>query len=108
MASYPAFVQLIRLLGRQEALQALALDDEPDPDTLDDAQLARLQALVDQQLENVVAELVSEAAASDDVSGRAGARAWIADRVAGFAGLLAPGQAERLRDAAAALTADWG
>lgn len=108
MASYPALVQLIRLLGRPEALRALGLDEEPALEALDDARLARLQALLDQQIENVAAELVSEAAASDDVSGRESARAWLADRLAGFAGLLAPGQAERLGDAAAALTADWG
>jgi hypothetical protein len=108
MTSYPALVQLLRMLGRETALEALGLAEEPDPAALANEQLQRLQALVDQKLEVVAAELANEAAASDDVTDRESARVWIRDRIAGFAGLLAPGQPQRLLAAAEALTADWG
>lgn len=108
MTTYPALVQLIRMLGRGPALEALGLAEEPDPEALDEPQRERLQALVEQQLEPLASELVNEAAASDDVTDGAAARAWIGDRIAGFADLLGPGQAERLRGAVAARTADWG
>jgi hypothetical protein len=38
MATYPALVQLLRLLGRADALAALGLEAEPEPATLTETQ----------------------------------------------------------------------
>jgi hypothetical protein len=108
MATYPALVQLVRMLGRQDALSALGVVEEPDPTALDDAQRDRLRSLVEMRLESVAAELANEAGASDDVTDSAGGRVWIDDRLAAFDDLLEPDQRERLREAAYRFTRDWG
>jgi hypothetical protein len=108
MAGYPAFVQLVRLLGREGALKALSLDVEPDPSELSGQQIARLQELVEAELDSIALQLVEEAAASDDVSNREGALAFVRDRVRGFGDLLTPDQARRLKELAETSTADWG
>jgi hypothetical protein len=107
MATYPALVQLLRILGRGDALAALGLQHEPDPADLSDEQRERLAALVDAQIDNVATELVDEAAASDDVADRASALAFVRERLAEFGDLLGPGQADLLLDAAARLVAAW-
>ncbi len=108
MAAYPALVQLLRLLGRDDALAALDVDSEPDPAALSEPQRQRLSALVDAALENVAAELVNEAAASDDVTSPAAGLTFVNDRIAAFADLLNAEQAERLRGEAARLLDGWG
>ncbi|HEY7294005.1 MAG TPA: hypothetical protein VH916_03145 [Dehalococcoidia bacterium] len=107
MAAFPALVQLIRLLGRADTLAALGVDAEPDPATLSAAQRERLQALLDAALENVAAELVDEAAVSDDVTAREAGLAFVADRISSFADLLSAEQADRLRAEAARLVEGW-
>lgn len=107
MAAYPALVQLARLLGRADALAALGVEREPEPAALSPAQLDRLAALAELRLEQVAAELVEEAAASDDVTSRAAGMAFVRDRIAAFADLLRGDQAERLRGAAARLLDGW-
>lgn len=107
MAAYPALVQLIRLLGRADALAAIGVEAEPDPATLGEAQVERLAELLDARLESVAAELVEEAAASDDVAGSAAGMAFVDDRIAAFADLLRAEQAERLRAEAARLLESW-
>ena len=107
MTTYPALVQLLRLLGRDQALAALGLDTEPDPDALTDAQREALGALLDAQLEAVAAELAQEAAASDDVTSAGSAHAWLADRVAGYRDLVGDGRARQLLEAAGAAADAW-
>lgn len=107
MAAYPALVQLIRLLGRADVLAALGVDTEPDPAALRDAQRDRLGELVDGRLQSVAAELVDEAAASDDVTNRAAGTVFVADRILAFADLLRGDQAARLQAEAARLLEGW-
>ncbi|HLZ68440.1 MAG TPA: hypothetical protein VKV26_00880 [Dehalococcoidia bacterium] len=107
MAAYPALVQLIRLLGRADALAALGVESEPDPATLSATQRETLAALVDGALENIAAELAGEAASNDDVTDRAAGLAFIDDRIAAFADLLSAEQGARLHDEAARLVEDW-
>ncbi|MHB8577083.1 MAG: hypothetical protein ACYDCQ_17360 [Dehalococcoidia bacterium] len=108
MATYPALVQLLRLLGRDQALAALGLETEPDPDALSDTQRERLAGLVEANLDAVVAELVQEAASSDDVFDAARGRSWIADRVAGYRGLITDDLAAAILAAAEGAIESWG
>ncbi|HZQ36699.1 MAG TPA: hypothetical protein VFD32_12255 [Dehalococcoidia bacterium] len=107
MAAYPALVQLVRLLGRAEALTALGVETEPDPAMVSVEQRARLAELLEARLERVSAQLVDEAAASDDVTNRAAGMAFVDDRIAAFVDLLCGDQPERLRAAAARLLEGW-
>jgi hypothetical protein len=107
MSSYPAFVHLIRLLGREPALAALGATSEPDPARLSAEQRQTLAGLVDGAIDNVAAQLVSEAAASDDVRSVSDARAFIRDRIAGFGDLLDHRQSERVLALADATTMRW-
>jgi len=107
MASYPALRQLLRILGRAEALAALGCADEPDPATLTPAQREGLALLVDAAGANVASALVAEAAASDDVTGRAAGLGFVRDRLAAFGDLLTPEQAAAVLALAEQRTADW-
>ena len=107
MASYSALRQLTRILGRTEALAALGCAGEPEPTTLTPRQRERLARLVDGALANVATALVAEAAASDDVTGRAAGLGFVRDRLAAFGDLLTPEQAAALLARAEQLTAGW-
>src|SRR4051812_46728426 len=108
MSDYPAFVRLIRLVGREAVMNALSLPTDPDPSGLTEQQRSRLQELVDAEIESVAVQLVQEAAASDDVSSREDALAFVREQVQGFGDLLTADQAAHLERLAADATADWG
>ena len=107
MAAYPALIQLLRLLDREQALHALGLAHEPDPEHLSAQQRRTLQDLAGPRLEALAAALVEEAGASDDVTDRATGRAFVADRLAGLADLLTAAQVARLDALVDAATRDW-
>ncbi len=96
------------MLGRDDALFALGVESEPDPDTLTDEQRERLAELAESRLEGVATELVEEAAASDDVSDGMSALVFIRDRLRTFAGLLTDDQLQRLEALAVDGVAAWG
>jgi hypothetical protein len=108
MTTYPALVQLVRLLGRTAALAAIAAEVEPEPAGLTEKQRGSLATLLDARMEEVATRLVDEAAASDDVSGRAAAIAFVQDRITSFGDLVNPHQAERLLGLASEAVAGWG
>jgi len=107
MTSYPALVQLVRLLGREDALQALGTTAEPQPAALTPAQRQALGALVERELERIATGIAAEAAASDDVMDRQSGLAFVEDRLRSYADLMTADQVIRLREAAARLVAAW-
>ena len=106
-ASVPGFTQLLRLLGREHAIAALGAGSEPDPNALTEAQGATLRSLLEQQITAVAAELVQEAAASDDVQNAESARGWLTDRIADFRELIGSDLAARLLAAGETAIRDW-
>ncbi|HEY8489735.1 MAG TPA: hypothetical protein VIO14_01965 [Dehalococcoidia bacterium] len=106
MTTPEAITQLSRLIGRREVQEVLG--PEPHATPLRPDQLAALRALVDRRLDQLVRGLAEEAAASDDVTSRAAAEAYLEERLAFFAGLLTAEQAARVRAASRAYTGRWG
>lgn len=107
MAAYPGFVRLVRLLGREHTLAALALDNEIEPDRLMPSQRARLSALVDSAADSLATQLVDEAAANDDVSDRPAATAFVQEEIRIFGDLLSSSQAARILAHAQSLIDGW-
>jgi len=108
VATFPALIQLVRMLGRADALASLGVDTEPDPDELSATQRQRLSDLIDQRLDSVAVELLDEAAASDDVNSRVSALQFVGDRIAGFRDLLNDDQLQRLTSIVESGASDWG
>lgn len=100
-----ALVQLSRLLGREEVREALG--PEPHGPALRPDQLTALRRLVDQRVDRLARGLAEEAVASDDVTSREAAEAYLEDRLAFFAGLLTAEQAARVREAYRAYSSRW-
>jgi hypothetical protein len=85
MATDPeALTQLSRLLGRDDLRRGPA---------------EALQGAFDAGFEQLVAGLLAEAAASDDVSDRASALEFLQSRLAAFATILDKAQRDRLEEA---------
>ncbi len=108
MMTYPGLVQLLRMLGRNAALEAIGAESEPDPDSLTAQQRAILSALIETHLETIAQQLADEAAASDDVGDSASAIQFAGDRIASFSDLMLPVQADRLNRLVADAVAGWG
>lgn len=108
MTTYPGLVQLLRMLGRNDALTAIGTPSEPDPASLTAAQRASLSALIDARLKTIAQRLVDEAAASDDVGDAASAVQFVGDRIAGFDDLMDSVQAAQLNRLVAEAVAGWG
>jgi len=94
-------VQLARLAGVDEFERRFGPPQKAEPDG------AALRALVDERLDRIARTLVEEAAASDDVTDRAGAESYLDDRLAVLGELLTAEQGERLRSAFREGTAAW-
>jgi hypothetical protein len=62
---------------------------------------------VDRRLDRLVRGLAEEAVASDDVTSRAAADAYLEDRLAFLSDLLTPTQRDRIRDAYRAYSSRW-
>ncbi len=97
--------RLARLAGRDAFLAAVG-----SPVTLHELspeQIASLQRLVNDRLDAIIAGLLEEAAASDDVLSRGAAEAFIADRLAEFGDLLSKTQVQALAEATKRRLKTW-
>ena len=67
MATRAAIRQLARLLGKDEFYRRLGLDEDWQPGELSAQQVAQVQALVSEHVEDLARALAQEAVANDDV-----------------------------------------
>ena len=107
MSKRVAVLQLSRLLGKEEFYRWLSLDEGSEPDELSAEQMARLQLLVDERLEELVRGLAAEVVASDDVTDVVSGVAYLEDRLTFFSELLTAGQREKVRDGIASFSSRW-
>jgi hypothetical protein len=94
-------VQLARLTGAEAFAERFGSPQTADPDA------AAIRAFVEERLHTVADGLVSEAAASDDVTDRASATSYLEDRLTTLADLLTGEQASRIRSRFSERTAGW-
>ncbi len=92
----PTLAGLLRLLGRPDLAQGA---DPADP--------AALERAVDERFEVLVAGLVEETAASDDVHDQGSARDYLEGRLCDLEPYLTGEQVERLRAAVMERIAGW-
>ena len=107
MTSRIAILQLSRLLGKEEFYRRLSLDDGSEPDELSAEQMARLQLLLDERLEELVRGLAAEVVASDDVTDVVSGVAYLEARLAFFGELLTARQKEKVRDGFRSFSSRW-
>ncbi|UCH87215.1 MAG: hypothetical protein JSU97_02140 [Dehalococcoidia bacterium] len=107
MSKRVAVLQLSRLLGKEEFYRWLSLDEGSEPDELSGEQMARLQLLVDERLEELVRGLAAEVVASDDVTDVVSGVAYLEDRLTFFSELLTEDQREKVRDGFASFSSRW-
>jgi hypothetical protein len=107
MSKRVAVLQLSRLLGKEEFYRWLSLDEGSEPDELSGEQMARLQLLVDERLEELVRGLAAEVVASDDVTDVVSGIAYLEDRLSFFSELLTADQREKVRDGFASFSSRW-
>jgi len=103
-----AIIQLSRLLGKEEFYRYLSLDEGSEPDELSREQMARLQLLLDERLEQLVRGLAAEVVASDDVTDVVSGVAYLEDRLSFFGELLTVDQREKVRDGFRSFASRWG
>ncbi len=109
MPSPLVIAQFARIVGRADLLTRLGLPlDAELPDTLDDGLRTRARALAEERAPQIARELLEEAAALDDIQDRAGALAYLDERLAFFAPLLSDGARHAIRKEFAAGVRDWG
>jgi hypothetical protein len=108
MGTRAAIRQLARLLGRDELYRRLGLEEGWQPGELSDEQLAGVQALVDERLEDLALALAREAMASDDVLDTGSAVLYLEDRLAFFDELLTEEQREAIRARFREVASRWG
>ncbi len=94
-------LQLARLVGAEIFAERFGAPQTAAPNA--DA----LRALIDERLDHIARMLVEEAAASDDVTDAASALVYLDDRLRTLEAVLAPEQAERVREAFREGTAKW-
>jgi hypothetical protein len=101
LPSRERLVQLARLSG----LDAFAGQFGPPQSAEPGA--GALRAFVDEHLETIAVGLVSEAAASDDITDQQSARSYLDDRLTTLGDLLTADQASKLRSLFEEKTARW-
>lgn len=108
MVNFAAIQQMARILGRDEFAQRLGLPANETPSSLSPEQLAALQSLAEEHLDDLVRAMLEEAAACDDVISAGGALAYLDDRLAFLGELLTEEQKERVRQGFAQYASQWG
>lgn len=93
--------QLARLIGLGEFVERFGSPRTAAPPA--DA----LRSLVDEQIGHVIDALVAEAAASDDVTDTASARAYLEDRLRTLGDMLSAEQSERIQASFHEATRGW-
>jgi hypothetical protein len=102
-----AISQLARLAGRAEFAQWVGLEAADLPPALDGTQAARARALVDERFDAILAGLVAEAMACDDVHDVDSACAYLEDRLRFLGDLLSLDQQERVRTGFVGIAQTW-
>lgn len=102
-----ALLHLARMLGDETVLAPLGLTRQHLPPALDEGQRWRLQQLLDGELGRLARALLAEAAASDDVTDRSSALAYLEDRLRSLSRLLSDGQRSQLWESLLILTEGW-
>jgi hypothetical protein len=108
MANPEALLQLVRLVGRDAFYVGLDLRPGDEAAALDEPRREQLRLLIDSRFETVVAGLIAEAMASDDVHDPASAAAYLRDRLDFLADLVTPTQRTALMAACDAGVSGWG
>ena len=107
-----AVAQLARLAGHAAFFQALGVPEREhlpglDESGFDSTQMKRLHQLIDARLGPIVAGLLREAMASDDVQAPAAADAYLDDRLGFLGDLLTAHQRAEIRRRFRAESASW-
>ena len=108
MASFQAIQQMARILGREEFAQGVGLPTGQVPLELTAEQMAALQALAQEHIDDLVRAFLEEAATCDDVISAASALAYLDDRLSFLADLLTEEQKRRVRSGFERYAAKWG
>lgn len=108
MITRAAIPQLARLLGKKEFYRRLGLDEGSPPAELSAQQLAEVQALASERLEELALALAQEAMANDDVLDAESAGVYLEDRLAFFGELLTGEQREAIRARFREVASRWG
>ncbi len=102
-----ALLHLARMLGEERVLAPLGLSRQHLPPSLDEEQRRRLQARLEGEMGRLARALLAEAAASDDVTDRPSALAYLEDRLRSLGRLLSDGQRSQLWESLLSLTEGW-
>ena len=108
MVTRAAIRQIARLLGKDEFYRRLGLDEGAQPGELSAKQLAQVQALVGERLEDLARALAQEAMANDDVVDARSAGIYLEDRLAFLDELLTGEQQEGIRARFGEMASKWG
>ncbi|MBI1886366.1 MAG: hypothetical protein HYS09_08680 [Chloroflexi bacterium] len=102
-----AFLQLARILGRDEVYRRLGLDEGAAPAALTPSQLSALQRLAGERTADIVRALLEEATSCDDVIDRPSAMVYLEDRLSFLGELLTEEQKAEVRERYGEHVAQW-